>query len=84
MIDQLFSMMKYCNELVFSGRNSFKFVQSLLENHVENIRKVWGSDRAKVYQVRMEQLLSYLVDLLSLESAKLVDTTQLVLDDIHA
>jgi len=32
----------------------------------------------------MEQLGSYLVDLLSLESAKLVDTTQLVLDDIHA
>jgi len=44
MVNQFFSMMKYCTELVLSRRNSFKFMQSLLKNHVENIRKVRGSD----------------------------------------
>ena len=49
MIDQFFSMMAYCTELVLSERTSFEFVRPLLENHVENIQKVGGSDRAKVY-----------------------------------
>jgi len=37
MIDQIFSMMTYCTELVLSGRTSFELMWPLLENHVENI-----------------------------------------------
>ena len=44
MFDQFFSMMTYCTELVLSRRTSFEFVRPLLENHVENIQKVRGSD----------------------------------------
>jgi len=48
MINQLFSMITYCTKLVLSRCTPFKFVRSLLENHVENIQKVGGFDRVKV------------------------------------
>ena len=37
MIDQFFSMMTYCTELVAFGRTPFEFVRPLLENHVESV-----------------------------------------------
>ena len=49
MIDQFFSMMTYYIELVLSRRTPFEFMWPLLENHIENIRKVRGSNRAEVY-----------------------------------
>jgi len=64
-IDQFLSIMEYCTELVLFGQSFFEFVRSLLENHIENIQKVEGSEQAKVYQARMEQLGSYSVDLRS-------------------
>jgi len=49
-INQFLSMMKYSTKLVFFGHSCFEFVQLLLENHIENIRKVGGFDRDKVNQ----------------------------------
>jgi len=37
MIEQFFTIMKYCIELVLTRRSFFEFVQSLLENQIENI-----------------------------------------------
>jgi len=37
-VGQFFVTMKYCIELILSGRSPFEFVLSLLENQIENIR----------------------------------------------
>ena len=37
-VGQFFVMMKYCIELVLSGRSPFEFMRSLLENQIENIK----------------------------------------------
>ena len=43
-----------------------------------------GFERAKVYQVRVEQLELYLMDLRNLENAHLVSTAQLMLSNLRA
>jgi len=45
-IDQFLSMMEYCTDLVFTGQSSFDFVWLLLDNRVDNIKKVGGAERA--------------------------------------
>ena len=55
-VGQFFVMMKYCIELVLSGRNLFEFVRSLLENQIENIKQTGDSDCAIAYQAPVEQL----------------------------
>ena len=71
MIEQFFTTMKYCIELVLTRRCFFEFVRSLLENQIENIQQTGGSGRAKGYQVLVEQLRMYLKDLRNLESINL-------------
>ena len=44
-VEQFFVTMKYCIELVLSGRSPFEFVRSLIENQIENIKQTGGSDR---------------------------------------
>ena len=56
MVRQFFTTMEYCFELVLSGRSSFEFVQTLLENQVENIKQTRGSDHARAHQVLVKQL----------------------------
>jgi len=46
-VGQFFVTIKYCIELVLSGRSPFEFVRSLLENQIENIRQTGGSDRGQ-------------------------------------
>ena len=58
-VEQFSVTMKYCVELVLSGRSPFEFVRSLLANQIENIKQTGGSDRAKVFQVLVEQLGTY-------------------------
>ena len=70
--------------MVLSGCTPFDFMRPLLKNHVENIRQVVGSDRAKVYQARMEQLGSYVADLRNLEGTNIVEIAQLVLGKLRA
>ena len=76
-------MMTYCTDLILSRRTPFEFVWPLLENHIENIRKIGGSDRAKLYQARVELLGSYAADLHNLKGASLVETIQLVLSKLR-
>ena len=84
MMNQFFSMITFYTNLVFSGRTPFEFMQPLLENHVENIQKIRGSDRAKVYQERVKQLGSYTANLQNLKGASLVETAQLFLSKLCA
>ena len=37
-VGQFFVMMKYCIEMVLSGRSPLEFVRLLLENQIENIK----------------------------------------------
>jgi len=71
-VEQFFVTMKYCIELVLSGRSPFEFVRSLIENQIENIKQTGGSDQAKVYQVLVEQLGTYSKDLRNLERVRLL------------
>ena len=83
MIEQFFTMMKYCTELLLSGRNSFEFAQTLLENQVENIRQIGGSDRTKTHHVLVEQLRMYSKDLRHLKSANPISKAQQVLNSLR-
>ena len=71
--------MKYCTELVLSGRSSFEFACALPENRAKNIRQTGGSDRARAHQVLVEQLGTYSWDLRNLEKISLVADAQRVL-----
>ena len=53
-VGQFFVTIKYCIELVLSGRSTFEFVRSLLENQIENIKQTRRFDQAKVYQVLVD------------------------------
>ena len=53
-VRKFFTTMEYCTELALSGRSSFEFVRTLLNNQVENIRQTGGFDRAGVHQVLVE------------------------------
>ena len=55
-IEQFYAMMEQCVELALSGGKSFAFLRPLLENNVENIRRVGSSERAK--HTRYESLYS--------------------------
>ena len=57
-------------------------MQSLLENQVENIRQIGGSDRVAVYTL-VEQLGTYSKDLRNLEKANLIVDAQWVSEDIR-
>jgi len=82
-VGQFFVMMRYCIELILSGRSPFEFVQSLLENQIENIKQTGGSDRATMYRALVEQLGTYLRDLRNLEGVSLVTDAQWVSEDLH-
>jgi len=68
MVEQFFTMMKYCTELVLTGRSSFEFARTFRENLIEIIRQTGVSDQARAYQVLVEQLGMYFKNLKNLES----------------
>ena len=80
MVQQFFTFMKSCIELVLSRRSYFKFAQMLLENQIENIRHTRSSDKANLTLV--EQLGICLKELRTLESANLVDEAWLMLNKL--
>ena len=49
-IDQFYVMMECCVELALSGGQSFAFLRPILDNYMENIKRVGGTERAKVYE----------------------------------
>ena len=81
-IGQFFVTMKYCIKFVLFGRSLFKFVRSLLENKIENIRQTGGSGRAIVYRALVELLGTCSRDLKSLERANQVVDAQRVSKDL--
>lgn len=54
-----------------SGKRSFAFVQSVLENHVENIKNIAGAERPSVYVERLERLKQYAAVLQEVRDANL-------------
>ena len=83
-IDQFLSVMEYCTDLVLTGQSSFDFVRSLLDNHVQNIKKVGRVERAMEYQAHAKQMRQCLADLHNLENANVTDTAQLILANMRA
>jgi len=81
--EQFFVTMKYCIELVLSGRSPFEFVRSLFENQIENIKQTEASDPAKVYQVLVEQLGTYSKDLRNLERVSPIVDAQQVSENLR-
>jgi len=75
-IDQYLFMMEFCIDLVLTGQSFFDLVQSLLDNHVENIKKVGGTERAAEYQARVKQLEQCLADLHDFENASVADAAR--------
>jgi len=49
MIQQFFTTMKSCIELVLFGPSSFELTRTLLENQIENICQIEGSEQAKAH-----------------------------------
>jgi len=82
MVQQFFTSMRSCIELVLSGRCSVKFSRMLLENQIENIRHTGSSEQVRAYLMLVEQLGICLKELKTLEKASLVDKTRLMLNNL--
>jgi len=82
-VGQCFVTMKYCIKLVLSRRSVFKFVRSLLENQIENIRQTRGSNCVIVYQALVELLGTYWRDHRNLKRDNLVADAQRVSKDLY-
>ena len=67
-IDQFYVMMDRCVGLAISSGRPFIFLQPILENNVENIRRVGGEERAEPFAARVTQFGKELDDLRCLES----------------
>ena len=69
-IDQFYVMMDRCTELALSSGRPFSFLRPILENNVENIRRVGGDERAEPFTARVIQFGQELDDLRRLESTR--------------
>jgi len=70
-IDQFYVMMDRCAGLALSSGRHISFLRSILENNVENIRKVGGEERAEPFAARVIQFGQELDDLRRLESTNI-------------
>ena len=84
MVQQFFTSMKYCIELVLFRRSSFEFARMLLENQIENIHHTGSSEQAKAYLTLVEQLRICLKGPRTLEKASPVDEAWLMLNKLLA
>jgi len=82
MVQQFFTSMRSCIELVLSRGSSFEFARILLKNQIENIRHTGSSEQAKAYLMLVEQLGICLKELRTLEKASPVDEARLILNKL--
>jgi len=82
MVQQFFTSMRFCIELVLSRRSSFEFTRMLLENQIENIRHTGGSEQARVYLTLVEQLGICLKELRTLEKDSPLDEARSILNKL--
>ena len=68
-MQQFFTSMRSCIDLILSGGSSFEFAQVLLGNLIENISHTEGPSQARACHLLVEQLGSDLKELKSLEDA---------------
>ena len=61
-------MMDRCVGLTLSSGRPFSFLQPIIENNVENIRRVRGEERVDLFAARVTQFGKELDDLRCLES----------------
>jgi len=84
MVQQFFTSMKSCIELVLFRRSSFEFARMLLENQIENIYHIKSLEQAKAYVILVEQLGICLKELRTLKKANPVDEARLILNKLLA
>jgi len=82
MVQQFFTSMRSCIELVLFGGSSFEFARMLLENQNENIHHTGSSKQAKAYLTLVEQLEICMKELRTLEKASPVDEARLMLNKL--
>jgi len=82
MVQQFFTSMKSCIELVLSERNSFEFTWMLLENQIENICRTGSSEQARAYLTLVEQLGICLMEVKTLGKASPMDQAQTMLNKL--
>jgi len=68
-MQQFFTSMRSCIDLILSGGSSFEFAQVLLGNLIKNISHTGGPSQARACHLLVEQLGSDLKELKSLEDA---------------
>jgi len=84
MMQQFFTFMKSCIELVLFGGSSFEFAQMLLENQIKNIRHTGSPTQARVYLMLVDQLGIYLWELKTLEKTSSMDEARSMLGKLLA
>ena len=82
MVQQFFTSMKSCIELVRSWGSSFEFTRMLLENQIENICYTGSSEQVRAYLMLVEQLGICLRELRTLEKASLMDKARSMLNKL--
>ena len=83
-IDQFYVMMDRCAELALSSGRPFSFLRPILENNVENIRRVGGDERAEPFAARVIQFGQELDDLRRLESTNIEGVLGLALASMRS
>ena len=78
MVQQFFTSMKSCVELVLSGGSSFEFARMLLENQIENILHTESPTQARAYLELVEQLGIYLKELRTLKKTSLMEEARVI------
>ena len=84
MVQQFFTFMKSCIELVLSGGSSFEFARMLLENQIENIRQTGSPEQTRAYLTLVEQLGICLRELKTLKKVSPIDEARSTLSKLLA
>jgi len=84
MVQQFFTSMRSCIDLILSGGSSFEFARMLLENQIESIGHTGSPSQARACLMLVEQLGSHLKELKTLENAGSVDEARSALSKLLA
>ena len=84
MVQQFFTFMRYCFDLILSRGCSFEFARILLENQIENIGHTRSPSQARACLMLVEQLGSHVKELKTLENVGSIDEARSVLSKLLA
>jgi len=82
--NQFLSTMSTCANLIMSGERSFDFVKNLLENQIDQIELIGGSERGQIYRAKLEKLRDWSAALYSHMHADVIELSRMAYEKMLA